>query len=484
MSEQVITTSEDLEKRKKQDLLIYPVSNIAGGIFKAYFSTYVASLNTQVYLLPITVSAVLESASQIVQWIGAPVMGTVYDRFSLGKKAKFWPWWTIAGAGMGICYILYFSIPVMVSNPQSFIAVAVCMNLIASWMAISADHLGNTLYTQIATDAKTRASQSMWSKVTRDGMKLVVGYIFPLMMVSFEKTMPKANTWALIAVILAVPAIIIYIVSSGITKNSLPEQKFRQGVLNAVAKKKSGSLATTLKGIATNRPLLIMFVALSVSKIYYFFNVVGAQFFWRYYMEDFAALANFNLIFNLAIIVGAMAAPALMKVFKDSKLACVVCFFAQTLFYGLGYAMINTENQMMATLLLAGGGFFNGLTDTYIVPMFAAAADFNVWKTGNKDYGLAMAVYSLSVRVGGILSTNGRAAIMAGGGFDSAALAAGAAVPATLKTALKNMQTLYPMIMSAAIGLIIMLFYPLTDKKAAEYRAEIAAREEAAVKAE
>jgi Na+/melibiose symporter-like transporter len=91
-----------------------------------------------------------------------------------------------------------------------------------------------------------------------------------------------------------------------------------------------------------------------------------------------------------------------------------------------------------------------------------------------------MAVFGLSITTGTLVSTITRTAALAAGGFDSAAIAAGAAVPEGVVSALHNLNTLYPMILCIVITAILLFVYPLNDRKVAEIQKEIAARDAAA----
>ena len=91
--------------------------------------------------------------------------------------------------------------------------------------------------------------------------------------------------------------------------------------------------------------------------------------------------------------------------------------------------------------------------------------------------GLTMSCFGLSVTVAAVVSIALRTSLLAAGGFDSAALAAGEAVPQGVINALYNMNTLFPMILCVAIVLLVGFLYPVNDKKLIKMKAEIEARE-------
>ena len=206
-------------KDNKKDLAIYPLSELGGGVFKAYFTTYISMLMTSVYQFPIAIAGILETIQSAIQWIGGPIMGTIYDRFSF-KKGKYWPWFLIAGAGTGILYIVVFSLPVIFEDPTKLVIPAAIFIALAAFMSSAISTLGLTVYMRVSKSEKTRSTLSMLVKVARDGMKIIVGFVFPLLLTYFLTFMPEMNAWAIIAVILASVAIIIFFIASMLTKNS------------------------------------------------------------------------------------------------------------------------------------------------------------------------------------------------------------------------------------------------------------------------
>ena len=49
------------KKQDKRELSIYPLSELGGGVFKAYFTTYISMLMTSVYQFPVVVAGILET---------------------------------------------------------------------------------------------------------------------------------------------------------------------------------------------------------------------------------------------------------------------------------------------------------------------------------------------------------------------------------------------------------------------------------------
>ena len=474
-----VVNDELEEKTGKRDLLIYPLGELAGGIYKAYFSTYISLLMTSVYMFPVTLAGILESLQSIIQWVAAPIFGVFVDHFTF-KKSKFWPWYVIGGAGAGLAYILIFSIPVLSSNPARLAVPVACLIALAAILVASVEQAGLNIYVRLAKTPKYRAYMSSASKFSRDGMKVIVGFAFPLMLAAFTNIFgEEVKSWALTALILAGTAMIVYIINAIVAKGSQLEKNVMAN--HSTAKKaKKASLSATLKSIFTNPALLVAFVAMVGSKIFFFFHIVGGSYFWKYYIGNFTMMSAFSTSFSICAIVGAVAGvPLFLKILKDTKRSFVMAFVVQAVVYVFSLFIINQNAAVMSIVILSIASFFNGISDSLILSLFAGATDYAKWKHGTSEDGLTMACFSLSVRVGLFLSIAFRTALLVAGGFDSAALAGGAAVPEGVVTALYRMNTVYPLIICVAISLIVTFFYPINDKKLIDIREELKARDSA-----
>lgn len=464
----------------RAQMLVYPMGELAGGIYKSYFSTYISLLMTSVYIFPLVIAGVLESLMSIIEWIAAPIAGTFYDNFK-SKKFKYWPWYIFIGGGAGIFYIIVFSMPVFSSDPSKLVVPAAIFIALAAFCVAAVSNLGTIIFARTAKNQEMRSFMSMAAKITRDGMKVLIGFLYPIMLVNFNNIMEEAKSWALIALILAGSAFILFCITAFMCRRTLVEKEGVEGVKKVGAKKPG--FKASIEGIFKNPYLLICVLALAGSKIFFFFHISGASFFWKYYMADFKSMSGYMTAFSLCAIIGALLVPFAMKIFKDTKITYVVGMLLQAVFYVISLFIVSNENVPGTIAILCGASFFNGITDSLILSLFAGATDWAMWKTGTESVGLTMSTFSIAVRIGLLGSTVLRTSLLAGAGFDSKALAAGAAVPEAVKVCLRNMNTVYPLILSLVIAAMVFFGYRLSDKQLVEYRAEIKARKEAAEKA-
>jgi len=174
---------------------------------------------------------------------------------------------------------------------------------------------------------------------------------------------------------------------------------------------------------------------------------------------------------------------------------------------------MSPENMMATLVIITAAMFFNGLSDAFMQPLFAHGADYSNLKSGNKDFGLNMSAFALSITAGIFFSTLTRTAFLSRGGYDGGTINAAAAgilegvegfvgppppmameylrsigytateaaarlVPEGVMNAIRNINTIVPLIICVAIILLLMFVYPLNDKKVLDIQRQIKERDE------
>ena len=472
-----------IDEKKEARMLknLYPLTEFGGGIWKAYFSTYVAMLYTDVYFLPVALSGVLELVNTVSSWFFGPVFGTVLDRFTF-KKGKYWQWIMIGSIGSALFYLLIFALPDLSSNPENL---AMLVFVLSVFLSLSQSIINNVMisfYPRLADTPKERTWLSMARTVWRSAATALFGVLIPVMLAFFSvsnETTDKSG-WAKTGYILSVLGLITYLFFALVFKKSSIEKAAIENRNQTKSKKKSSSLLVVLKGVVTNRPLLVMFVFFSVYQVYGFFKSMTATYFFRYYLNDFAAMSYFTPTNTLCLTAGVLLGIFWLKIFKDSKRAMICAGLGQIAVFAVLTLFLDSLNAVSYIALSGLANIFNGIAQSFLLPLFAAASDYATLKTGTRADGLNMSVYALAIKVGIALSTIIRVAILASAGYDASAYAQGAVPTAQVLTQLANLQTLYPLILAAGAYLMLTLLYPITDAKLKDIKEQIRLRDEAA----
>ena len=510
-------TLPDDPKQHKRDQFIYPINQLGGGTLNAFFPTFLPLLLNTVYFFTVGVAGFVEIINQITQWLAQPLAGAIIDRFQF-KKAKYWPWFLIGSVGTGICWIVIFGIPSIAPNPSALMLLIAGIVIINGVLQGTGNAMANAMFALVAKDGRTRSMQAMWGKVAREAIRTIVGMVFPLMIIFFmSRGFTEVNSWSFIAIILAGFAIVLQCIVAYLTKKSRPEQEAMQA--NAAIKMRRAPLSKTLAAIFTNRALLSIWLANSLLKVFFFYHIIGGFLLWRYFFGNWAMMAVYMTAISICSTAGALATPFVYRITKDAKLGAIVSIIGQIALYIVALFVVSPENMMGTVILISCVMLFNGLSDAFMQPLFAHAADYSILKSGSKDYGLNMTAFGLSITTGIMVSTATRTAALASAGYDGATIEAAAArvmygiewgggpmvpralaylqhlgysvtdaaaqiIPGGVMQQIRNINSIYPLIICVVILLILLFVYPLNDKKVLEIQAQIAERDAAAAAAE
>lgn len=463
------------EKQAKRDQLttyLYPLPQFGASGGMAFFSSYLAMLLTDIYMLPVVLAGTLETLRSVLGWIFGPIFGLFLDRFS-SKSGKYWKLLvigTIVGTGANA---MTFILPSMSEDPSTLAFPVFILGVLMAVFGSFSGSVLNTIFPKLSTEPQVRTYLAVGQKLGRDGGKTLWGLIVPPMLTYFiANGGSDAAGWASMSYIIGVFGIAINLIYAIILKGSSLE---KEDVAAASAKKKV-PLSLVFKTLFQNKALLAMFTGFTIHKVYYFFQILTATYYFRYVIGDLNRLGFFMTAFNLSAVAGSFFGGTIwIRIWKDSKKAFVASGAMHVIFLAVLTALIKTASVPVFLLFVGLASFFAGALEAYLMPLFAAAADWHAWKTGERSDGITMAVYGLTVRCATTFSTIIRTALLAAAGYDAAAYAQGAAPSEAVIGLLRNFQALYPMMMGVVAFAIIQFFFPITDNKLAKIHDEIKA---------
>ena len=465
----VVTEQSTVDKKRLSRLkVLWPAAELGGGFEKAFFSVYIVYLFTDVYHMSVLLSGTLLIIQNLIGWVGGPLFGTLIDRFSF-KKAKFYPWIMIGSIIVYGGWMLLFIIPALGVQADNLAVLAFIVSITIAVFGPMFSTPYTALYPLLSKDPQDRAYFATAQKVARDGGKTIFGYLVPIMLGAFTlKFAAETSAYAITGLIIGVITISFYwllglvgLRNSYVERNAVASSRDETG-----AKKENIPFSLVIKTVFTNKALLSMFSFMATHKTYFFLYVTTAVYLFTYvYNGNFAGLGLFFMVFNLSAVVGVLFGPIWRKIFKETKLAFVACGVAHLVFLVVIAIMFKNISANVYIILIAGASFFAGMLETFILPMFAASADFGAWKSGSRLDGITMSVYGLSIITGYMLATVIRTWIMQSVNYD--AVIQGAAPTQEVLNALSSMHSIIPLILGVLCIAIIYFFFPLNDKKLA-----------------
>ena len=177
--------SEEDQKKLKQLKVAYPIQQLGGGIEKAYISTYVSYLYTNVYMMPTVFSGLITIIQSIVGWIGGPLFGTIIDKVNF-KNAKYYPWMIIGPTIYYLGWMLIYFLPVFGVTGYKGAVCALIIAIINACVSPLVTVPTNAVYPNLSSNPDDRQYFARMQKIMRDGGKTVFGYIFPSLLQSFK----------------------------------------------------------------------------------------------------------------------------------------------------------------------------------------------------------------------------------------------------------------------------------------------------------
>ena len=473
------TSNQALEDKKRLKLLkvLWPASELGGGFNKAYFSTYISYLYTNVYMLSTIYSGILSTVQTVIGWIGGPIFGTFMDRFSF-KKAKYYPWLIIGTIVVYSGWMALFALPALgVSGSSTGIVALILAIIIALFGPMSTTPI-SAVYPLLSKDPKDRQFFAMFQKIGRDGGKTVFGYIVPALLVFFTANMGETNAYAVLGLIIGLITIAFYVALALGLRGSYVEREAVERSRSATGeKKKNIPMSQMFKTLFTNRALLTMFFFMAIHKSYYFIYVTCATYIYTYIYNDFSMMGTFMVVFNLAAIIGVAFGPLWRKIFKETKRCFTMCMLTHVIVMLILALLFPTMGAYGWMAIFSVSSFFMGMLENYIMPMFAASSDYGAWKSGNRLDGVTMSIYGLTVTTGTLVATIIRTAVLNGVGLD--AVVAGAAVTESFLSGLGLLFSWIPFVMSV-ISLVFVILFPLNDTRIAQMNEDLAAGRTAA----
>lgn len=454
---------KDMKDPKRRVIYTYSGSiNLAYNFIGQFVSTVTNIFLTDVAQVGVIMAGGMQIIQSFIKMAVAPLTGTAFDKQPF-KKGKYYPWLRYAPAALALLYGIFFITPLMNINKAMLLPLLTALLLIASCAQQAVFTLIYAIYPVVVQTPEDRVLGSTTTNIFKEVGKFIVGLAYPLLLVFFSKNLGSEGMGYLGTYLLfAVGCLLVFWFSSCEIKKSGAED-----IDLSKEDKPKVKLKDMVKALFTNGPLMMVFcleflicvrsIGLSPVAPYYFKYVIG----------DESGLAVFLSISSLVSVIFMFAAPAFIKICKEQKYACVIAFALCALCHFLVAWTPWGQQTLGVSLLLAFGGGFANIVSIINLNFFAASCDYGHWKTGKDLPGLSMSLYPVAIQVGVLLATLMRTMLLSAIGYK-----ANMVVTAAVKSGFVNMVS-YAFAAPLIIGLAIAIFYPITDKKLKQIRAEI-----------
>ncbi len=446
----------------------YGFGDMSSSMFWKIFSYYLPFFYSNVFGLSLTHAGTLLLITKLYDAISDPVMGMIADRTQT-RWGKYRPYLLWCAIPFAICGVLAFTTP---SGSYGFKHAYAYLSYILMMTAYTAINVPYGAMLGVLTpDPREKTVFSSFRMFFAYAGSFIALAIFEPLQKFFQglgSGVSVPASWQYSIAVVGVICAVLFILCFAMT---------REKVQIAPPEKGSSSVTKDLKNLVANGPWWLLLVAaigiLLFNSIrggaaaYYFKDVVGksAIFTCGIYLAvgEVANMLGVALAVPLADRIGKKAAY-IVSLVAAAVLSVFIAFIPMT--RGGLWTLLGLQTMI---------GLATGVTLPLLWSMFADIADYSEYTHGSASTGLIFSSSSMAQKFGGAFGSALILWVLAAFGYDTAETAV---QTASAVTGLKAMMSYIPTL-GALIAIVVMFFYPLTDKKMAEVSAALAAKREA-----
>ena len=431
----------------------YAMGDFGFNLYWASMSSFLAVFYTDIFGIPAAAAATMFFVTKLIDAMTDPIMGAVVDR-TRSRWGKFRPYLLFAGVPMAGSAVLTFTTPDLNETGKVIYAYITYSLMMVFYTILSTPY--SSLSGVMTAEPQERNQLVSFRFIAAFlGTAFVNYYTLPL--VKYLGGDDEALGWQLTMGLYGIIAAIAFYITFLTTKERItPPQNQNTSPLEDI------------KDLLGNKPWLILIVLALVIMMTITLRAGSSYYFLKYYIEMEELIPAYLSFQAIALGVGAAATPLLTKLLDKKNLLAVLMLLVCVLSIGLYF--VPKEN---ITLIFT----FNILISLALGPksplawsMYADAADYNEWRTGRRATAMTFSAATFSQKLGGAMGSALMLAVLASIGYVAREAQSGAS-----QDGIAMLQTIYPGVI-AFIAAIIILFYPLNNKKLEQIQHELSVK--------
>lgn len=461
------------DKLRITEKISYGFGDFASVLYWQTFMAYLTIFYTDVFGLSALAVAGMLGLSRSLDALFDPVMGMVADRTNT-RWGKFRPYLLWFCVPMAILGVLTFTTPNFSDSGKLVWAIITYNALMLVYTAI------NIPYTAMLGVMSPNPNERTTLSSVKFIFAFAAGMVISATLLPLAKTLGNGSEqrgWQMAFIIVGVVVIGSFLIVFFNTRERVQPPKAQKT-----------SVGRDLKDLFTNVPWLILlattitfilFVAVRSSvSAHYFKYYVGAQTVALPFMGEAKTysyewlVSVFNTSGQFASLAGVFLVPFYAKA-VGRKVAFISLFVVAILSTASYYLFDPSQVGLILGINLIGSAT-GGPLSALIWAMYADTADYGEWKSGRRATGLIFSASIFSQKEGWAIGAAVSMGLMSIVGFK-----ANVEQNADTLQGLKLLMSLLPAVFGV-LSIIIVLFYPLNEKKVAEIGADLKARRIAA----
>jgi GPH family glycoside/pentoside/hexuronide:cation symporter len=457
--------SETVQKLPFKEKFFYGFGDLASVLYWQTFMLYLTYFYTDVFLIPAAAAATLFVVSRVWDGVNDPMMGMIADRTKTrwGHFRPYLLWICVPFAVVGV---LTFTVPDFGPQGKLIWAYVTFILIMMLYTAINIPY--TALLGVITGDSNERTSVSSFKFIFAFSAGIIVSATLLPMTKALGGDNP-AKGWQLTFIIYGIAAIIFFLIAFQGTHERVQPPKTQKS-----------SVKQDLYELITNKPWLILlattitfilFVAVRSSvTVHYFKYIIGTKSLTLPFIGqdtyDFNTLVSaYNTVGQISSLIGVLLVSWFAKKLGKKK-AFVVIFIVAIISTGAIY-LLTADQIGLLFFLQVTGSITGGPLSVIIWAMYADTADYGEWKRGRRTTGLIFSASTMSQKFGWAIGAYVALSLMSQVGF----------VPNETQSpeSLNGLLLLFSVIPAVfgVLSIIILLFYPLSDKRVDEIVAEL-----------
>jgi len=461
----VQTTSERLSIKEK---IGYSVGDTASNLFFQTIMLFLTYFYTDVFGLPAAAIGTLFLVTRLWDAVNDPIMGTIADR-TRSRWGKFRPYLLFASLPFCVMGVLAFTTPDFEVTGKLIYAYVTYNLLMMTYTAVNVPY--SALMGVITPNSMERTEISSYRFVAA----FVGGFIVQASMMFLVKYFgdgDEATGWQWAMGCLSALALVLFLITFATTKERVQPPK-----------EQKSNLKVDLKDLFTSKPWLLIAGATVFQLIFIVIRSSMIMYYFKYYVKDQTVTlfgstmdlsldslaSSFMLSGSVVTILGAILTKWFTKKFDKKNTyagALTISAVVQALFF-----FLQPQDLLLMYALNLIISFAFGPVSVLQWAMYTDTADYSEWKNRRRATGLVMAASLFALKLG--LTLGG--AIVAWM-LDFYGFIANQAQTATSIDGIVKLMSVYPAVAGVVGGLMILLFYPLTNKMMVEIEKDLTAR--------
>lgn len=465
-----------MTKAKLSEKIGYGFGDMSSSMFWKIFSYYLPFFYSNIFGLSLAHAGTLLLVTKLYDAISDPVMGLIADRTST-RWGKYRPYLLWIALPFAIAGILAFYTPQ--TDNYTFKHIYAYVTYILMMTVYTAINVPYGAMLGVVTDDSREKSvfSSFRMFFAFIGSFISMGIFEPLLRLrsSVMGTLPEKWTiadsapldWTIALTVIGTICAILFFLTFAMTREHVTESEMAKAE-ETHKEEKRNSIMEDLKALFCNAPwwlllgggisLLLFNCIRGGAAAYYFADVLG--------VKAIYTLAIFLTAGEISQLVGVVVTvPISEKIGKKATFIAVLV--AITVFAAAVAFLPETPAGMwmlMAAQILICIAI--GISSPLLWSMFADVADYSEYKNGSASTGLIFSSSSMAQKFGAAFGSAIVLWVLMAFGYDNAKDAV--QTPEALAT-IKALISWIPAV-GSAVGVLIMAFYPLTDRKMSEIR--------------